>query len=120
MARARAQLPLVWLGTVSSGPAVSDDIDIRDTPAKAVRFRCLTCGETSERPTGYLVRTYGVATLGEVRARARCLRYIGGERCGGRAALTLADRLLPPLPGGTNARRIADLDDALPPERQGG
>ena len=100
--------------------APTDTIDIRDMPAKAVRFRCLTCGETSERPAGYLVRTYGVATLSDVQRRARCLRYLGGERCGGRAIVTLVERLLPPPRGGTNPTRAADFDDSLPPELQGG
>ena len=89
-------------------PPLSCDPDIRDLVGQAIHFRCLACGQTSDRPTGYLVRTYGVATVGDVRRRARCLRYIGSRRCGGPADVTLVEHLIAPLPGGSNARRVGD------------
>lgn len=50
-----------------------------------VRFLCLRCGSTAERPPAHLKAVYGAKSLADVARRARCLRYFGGQRCGGRA-----------------------------------
>ncbi|HYD26941.1 hypothetical protein [Brevundimonas sp.] len=93
--------------------------DITGLPGMAVQFRCLRCGAVSDRPTGHLVRTYGVTTLAEAERRARCLRYIGGERCAGRAIATLIERLVAPEPGFANARPVdPNIDDVFPLDRQ--
>lgn len=56
---------------------------------RAVRMVCLQCGNEGERPVEHMKSRYGATCLRDVRLRARCLRYIGGVRCGGPARVSL-------------------------------
>lgn len=66
-------------------------VDLRRSLHLQVQFQCERCRQISERPASWLVKEYGVATLGDVRRRARCLAYVGNPkaRCNGMARVGL-------------------------------
>lgn len=68
------------------------DVDLRRSLHLVVQFQCRRCRQITERPAAWLVKEYGVETLGEVQRRARCLAYVGQPkaRCNGEAAVHLA------------------------------
>lgn len=88
--------------------------DLARATTSVVSFRCLRCGQVTDRPATYVARTYGAATLAEVGERARCLRYVQGKRCGGRAAVEFAPLMLKPPPGGTHSRAATEADFRRP------
>lgn len=53
-------------------------------------FRCRRCDNVSDRPAAYLMRRFGAATLEEVAARASCLAYLKGVRCGARGVVEIS------------------------------
>lgn len=54
-----------------------------------VRLRCRACGAVAHRSVRHLTGQWNAWSTEEVERRARCLAYVRGVRCGGRAAVTL-------------------------------